>query len=107
MSSTPFTICLSTIDAAKRAERLAELLVGKKLVACVTILPRAVSVYRWKGKIEKNREWVLLMKTRAALLKRLEKEILAAHPYETPEFVVLPLSAGNGRYLKWLADVTA
>jgi periplasmic divalent cation tolerance protein len=60
------------------------------------------SHYRWKGKIERGREWLMLIKTRPALLRRLEAEVLEQHPYDVPEILVLPVHSGHDAYMRWL-----
>lgn len=92
------------MTAANREEagRLAEMLVEKRLAACVQILPEIESVYRWQGKVERQREVLLIAKTTRSNFEELEKEVRARHSYETPEIVALPLSAGSGPYLEWL-----
>lgn len=97
------------MTAANREEaaRLAEMLVGKRLAACVQILPEMESVYRWQGKIERQREVLLIAKTASAKFAALEREVRALHSYETPEIVALPITAGSSPYLAWLsANVT-
>jgi periplasmic divalent cation tolerance protein len=75
------------------------------LAACVNIHSAPVeSIYRWKGKIETAREHLLLIKTTTRRLKSLERELLRLHSYETPEFLVLPISGGSLPYLRWLSD---
>lgn len=101
---TRAVICLTTVGKAKDAERLARRLVEKRLVACVNVIPGAVSHYRWKKKLCWDREWVLLMKTAASKVKALEAELRSIHPYELPEFIVLPVSGGSGAYLRWITD---
>jgi periplasmic divalent cation tolerance protein len=97
------------ITAANREEasRLAETLVEKRLAACVQILPEIESVYRWQGKIERQREVLLIAKTTQSRFEELEKEVRALHSYETPEIVALPLSAGSSPYLEWLTTSVA
>jgi periplasmic divalent cation tolerance protein len=70
------------------------------------LIPGLESHYWWRGKIEASREVLLLFKTRAARLRELEGLILTEHPYDTPEFVVLQLTAGTERYLAWLKQET-
>ena len=92
------------ITAANREEaaRLAEMLVEKQLAACVQILPEMESVYRWQGKVERQREVLLIAKTTGAKFEELEKEVRALHSYETPEIVAFQLTAGSSPYLEWL-----
>ncbi len=94
------------LTAASRGEavRLAEMLVGEHLAACVQILPQMESVFRWQGKVEWQRELLLIAKTVSSKFATLENEVRALHSYETPEIVALPLTAGSIPYLEWLRD---
>jgi periplasmic divalent cation tolerance protein len=100
-------LVLVTAPDLKTARRLARLALKARLIACANLVPKVESHYWWQGKLESSAEVLLLMKTRRTLLGRLEKVILAAHPYDTPEFVVLNLDGGADRYLAWLASSTA
>ncbi len=84
------------------AESLAEMLISKKLAACINILPGALSIYEWKGKIEKDQECVLLIKSREDRLQMLEESLLAKHPYELPEMIAVPVEKGSADYLSWI-----
>lgn len=97
------------MTAANREEaaRLAEMLVGARLAACVQILPEIESVYRWKGKVERQREVLLIAKTTALKFEELEREVRAIHSYATPEIVALPIVAGSAPYLQWLISGVA
>src|SRR6266576_1767289 len=74
------------------------------LVACANGIAKIESHYWWQGKIESTAEVLILFKTTKAKLKALEKLIVANHPYDTPEFLVLPIFAGNKRYLDWVGE---
>lgn len=89
------------------ATRLARVLVETRAAACVNILAACASVYRWQGRIESAEEVPLLIKTRASLYMQVEQTIRAHHPYELPEIVSVPVSAGWPAYLRWVADETA
>ena len=103
--ATQFRLVLVTCGSLHEARETAHAIVGKHLAACVNIHTAPVeSIYRWKGKTETAREHLLLMKTTAKRLKALETEVLRLHSYETPEFIVLPISAGSRAYLRWLAQ---
>jgi len=76
--------------------------VEKKLAACANILAGVESIYRWKGKVERAREVLVVMKTTAARLRELESEVKRVHGYEVPEFIALPIVAGSQEYLEWV-----
>ena len=102
--ATPYRVVLVSVPRGGKAESLAEGLVEARLAACVNILPHAVSIYRWKGRVRRDAESLLVIKTVLSRLKALERWVKARHPYEVPEFVVLPVSAGSKEYLTWLAE---
>jgi len=97
-----FLQVFSTVDSEEAAERLAARLVDRRLAACVQIVPGLTSVYRWQGKTERSREWLLLIKTSAALYADLEAVLLELHPYECPEIVAVGIDRGAAGYLDWL-----
>jgi len=102
-SAAPFALVLVTAPNLKTARALAKAVVQAKLAACVNLVPRIESHYRWKGRIESAAEVLLLIKARRSQLPALEKLVLASHPYDTPEFLVVSLKAGSAGYLAWLA----
>jgi periplasmic divalent cation tolerance protein len=93
---------LITAPDLKTARALAKAALQKKLIACANLLPKIESHYWWKNKIESSAEVLLILKTTKARLPALEKLILEKHPYDTPEFLALPLIAGSNKYLDWL-----
>jgi periplasmic divalent cation tolerance protein len=96
-----------TASNKEEATLLADMLVERRLAACVQILPAMESVYRWQGRIERQTEVLLIAKTFTIKFADLEREVRALHSYETPEIVALPLTALSGPYLKWMnASVT-
>ena len=95
-------VVLITAPHREEAIRLADMLVGAHLAACVQILPEMESVYRWQGKIERQPEILLIVKTTRARFDELEREVRALHSYDTPEIVALPIIAGLEPYLRWL-----
>jgi periplasmic divalent cation tolerance protein len=95
-------VVLVTAPDLKTARKLAWAALGARLIACANLVPRIESHYWWQGKIEHAAEVLLLMKTTASRLADLEALIVAQHPYDTPEFLVLPVNRGNKRYLDWL-----
>lgn len=103
----PFRLVLVTCGSLPEARKIARAVVEKHFAACVNILTAPVeSLYTWKGKLERSREHLLLIKTTAKRVKALEREILRLHSYDTPEFLVLPIAAGAPAYLAWLAQNT-
>jgi periplasmic divalent cation tolerance protein len=91
----------------KRAERLARGIVSARLAACVNVVPKVVSHYRWEGKLVRDGESLLVCKTRASLLKKLEAFVRKNHSYAVPEIIALPVVFGHKPYLDWLADSTS
>jgi periplasmic divalent cation tolerance protein len=105
-SRSEFVIVLTTWPAEGDADLLATTLVGEHLAACVNVLPPMRSTYAWKGSIESAEERQVVIKTRSALVSELEARLKTLHPYEVPEFLVVPLSGGSQPYLTWLSDNT-
>ncbi|HEY2820534.1 MAG TPA: divalent-cation tolerance protein CutA [Candidatus Acidoferrum sp.] len=98
-------VVLVTCGSLREARKIARGVVEKKLAACVNVGTAAVeSIYRWKGKVETAREFLLIIKTTAARLEALEKEVKRLHSYDVPEFVVLGIAAGSKEYLLWVEE---
>lgn len=92
-----------TIDSELRARDLASSLVERRVAACVQVVGPIHSAYRWEGAVQETAEWLLLMKTTDAAFPGLREAIRAAHPYEVPEIVAVPIEAGLDEYLGWIA----
>jgi periplasmic divalent cation tolerance protein len=98
-------VVLVTCGSMKEARQIAKGVVEARLAACVNIGTAPVeSVYWWKGKIASGREFLLVMKTTAARVSALEKEVRRLHSYEVPEFVVMEVAAGSKEYLRWVEE---
>ena len=95
-------VVLSTVGTAEDAERIGRALVEGGLAACVNVVPAVTSIYRWKGKLEREQECLLVIKTRAERFEALREALVALHPYEVPEVLALPVVAGHRPYLEWL-----
>ncbi|MCE4614309.1 MAG: divalent-cation tolerance protein CutA [Desulfurococcales archaeon] len=87
-----------------KAEELSRKLVEEKLAACVNIVNKVDSIYWWEGKVERDSESLLVLKTELGLLGKLAKKVKELHPYEVPEIIALPIIGGNPDYLKWISD---
>lgn len=103
-SAAAFAIVLVTAPDLKCARALAKIALAKKLIACANLVPRVESHFIWRGKTGRATEVLLLLKTRKSRLAALEKLLIAKHPYDTPEFLVLPVALGSEKYLGWLAE---
>lgn len=101
-SASSFAIVLVTAPDLKSARALARAALQSRLAACASLIPKIESHYWWQGKMESGAEVLIVFKTRKARLSALEKMILAQHPYDTPEFLVLPLGGGSRKYLDWI-----
>lgn len=102
--SRSMAAALMTAPDLKTARRLARAALDQHLAACVSLVPRIESHYWWQGRVERGAEVLLIFKTARAKLPALEKHLLSIHPYDTPEFLVLPVDGGSVRYLAWLAE---
>jgi periplasmic divalent cation tolerance protein len=99
-------LVITNLPDAESAERLAQQLVAERAAACVNRLAPCTSTYRWQGNVETATEVPLLIKTTQAAYPRLERLIRAAHPYELPEIIAVPVSAGLPEYLSWVGQET-
>jgi periplasmic divalent cation tolerance protein len=102
-AAVKFNLVLVTAPDLKTARAIAKKALTAKLIACANLIPKIESHYWWQGQIESSAEVLLVLKTVSNRVSALEKLVLAHHPYDTPEFVVLALTAGNHKYLDWLA----
>jgi periplasmic divalent cation tolerance protein len=105
MNAQDFGVITTTVAEASDAGRLADLLLGEKLAACVQIL-RVESRYVWKGETNHTPEFMLLIKTRRSLFEAVIEKLAAEHPYETPEIVATPFTAGLPAYFGWVEEST-
>ena len=99
-------IVLTTIGADADASLLARTLVEERLAACVNVLAPMTSIYRWRGTVEQDPEQQLVIKTVAERVTALEARLRDLHPYELPEFLVLPVAGGSDAYLQWVEQST-
>jgi len=95
-----------TAPSEDEGARIAKILVEERLAACVNIIKEIRSIYRWEGKIEDDREVLLIIKTRRGLFSNLSKRVNELHSYSVPEIIALPIVEGSKDYIRWLSDVT-
>lgn len=103
-SARNFALVLVTAPDLRTARALARSALKARLIACANLVPGLESHYWWREKMERSAEVLLICKTCRSRLSQLEKLILKEHPYDTPEFLTLPLGQGTTRYLEWLDD---
>lgn len=99
-------LVITNLPDAPSAAKLARYLIDERAAACVNQLAPCTSTYRWQGNVESATEVPLLIKTTRAAYPRLEKLIREAHPYELPEIIAVPVTAGLPAYLGWIANET-
>ena len=98
-------VVLVTCGSLAEARKIAKAVVGERLAACVNVISAPLeSVYRWGKKVERAREFLMIIKTTKRRLAQLELEITRLHRYEVPEFLVIKIEGGSAAYLKWLLD---
>ena len=97
-------IVLTTAGSEEEAKKIANHLVELRLAACVNIVPEIESIYRWQGKVESSREWLLVIKTSSDLFFAVRDAIHELHSYELPECIAINIEDGSAEYLEWLAD---
>ena len=95
-----------TAGSEEEGAKIARALVEERLAACVNIVPRIRSIYRWRGAVEDEAETLLIIKCSAASLGKLEARVRELHSYEVPEILALPLDSGSAPYLDWLGENT-
>ncbi|HEX7814228.1 divalent-cation tolerance protein CutA [Dyella sp.] len=99
-------LCYCTCPSADMAQHLAERLVGESLAACVNLLPKMTSVYRWEGKVTTQSEALLLIKTTDTRFEALRQRLVELHPYDVPELIGVPVEHGHDAYLEWVRRET-
>lgn len=99
-------IILVTCPNISSAAKISDILLEKRLAACTNTVPGIESRFRWKGKIRKSGEVLMIIKTRKSLIKRVEKAVKESHPYEVPEIIAIPIVSGSPEYLNWINSET-
>src|SRR5881275_2785464 len=101
---TDKVVVLSTAGSQEEANKIATALVERRLAACVNMIPRIQSVYRWEGKVETAEEFLLIIKTTKARSLDVQALIRELHSYDLPECVVISMTGGSAEYLKWIEE---
>ncbi len=102
-ASPPALVVLCTISSLEEGRRLARELVDQRLAACVNLIPKVESIYRWEDAVESAEEVLVVVKTTPPRFDELREKIAELHSYEVPEILALPVVAGSASYLEWLA----
>jgi periplasmic divalent cation tolerance protein len=102
-----YVVVLTTLPGDADAAAFGTALVSERLAACVNLIPLMESIYRWEGQVERESERQIVIKTARARLVALWERVRDLHPYDVPEFVVLPIIDGNDAYLRWIAEATS
>ena len=97
-----YILILTTVNSWERAKEIALRLIEEKLSACVTISSLATSFYRWKGKINEEKEYIVFIKSKKEIYNYIEERVKELHPYEIPEIIALPIEKGLKEYLTWI-----
>lgn len=100
-------IVLTTAGSVEEAQKIARHIVEHQLAACVNIVPKIESVYRWQGKVESGSEWLLLIKTTVEKFPNVRNAIRELHSYNLPECIAIVVEDGSMEYLDWIADSVA
>jgi periplasmic divalent cation tolerance protein len=106
MDTPEYVLVLTTLPADADAPGFAQALVEDRLAACVNLLPLMQSLYRWQGTVEQETERQVVIKTSRLRVNALWERVRELHPYEMPEFVVVPIVDGNQAYLAWVGEST-
>ena len=101
---TDNVLVLTTAGSEAEARNIANQLVKRRVAACVNMIPRIQSVYRWEGKVETAEEFLLIIKTTKARSLDVQASIRELHSYDLPECVVISMAGGSAEYLKWIEE---
>jgi periplasmic divalent cation tolerance protein len=99
-----FCIIFVTCRSKKEADTIALSILKKRLASCANIIPGIDSRFWWNGKLDRSREFLIMVKTIAKNFRRVEREVKRIHSYEVPEIIAVPIAAGSKDYLKWIRE---
>jgi len=101
-----YIVVLITGPSRSVVRKIGLKIVKEKLAACVNIVPRVESIFGWQGRICRESETLMIVKTTSARFQKLEKRVMELHPYTVPEIIALPILKGSKNYLKWVSQMT-
>ncbi len=101
-----YCLIITTCPNLKSAKKISRILLSKKLVACANIIKNVKSIYSWKGKIIESKEFLIFLKTKKILYRKIEDTIKRNHPYEVPEIISFEIENGDKNYLNWIKGST-
>ena len=100
-----YYVFLVTVPSMEEGEKIAQALIQEELAACVNIIPEIISIYKWKGNVERDEERILIIKTREEKSEKIIHKIEELHSYDTPECIGFEIDKGSGKYLDWIERV--
>ncbi|MFN3477596.1 MAG: divalent-cation tolerance protein CutA [Candidatus Methylomirabilales bacterium] len=106
MANHEYIVVLITTSSQEEAGKIGKALVEERLAACINIVPEIQSFFSWQGKLEEEREALMIVKTKASLFPSLVERVKALHSYTVPEIIALPIQIGSEGYLRWIDEVT-
>lgn len=104
MAESPITMAIVTAPSHDVADRLVTTIVEERLAACGNIVPGLTSIYHWEGALQRDTEVLIIFKTTRAVLAQLMARVAEIHPYDVPEVLAVPVTAGLDAYTTWVAD---
>jgi periplasmic divalent cation tolerance protein len=102
ITKSEIIIVFVTVPGLREGSRISRAILTSRLAACVNVIPGVQSMYKWKGKIVREKEAMLVMKTTRLRYRKLEQKIKKLHPYEVPEVIAIPLICGSSQYIEWV-----
>lgn len=105
-AQTGYIVALITTSSAEEAEKIGRALVEERLAACINIVKEVRSLFLWQGKLEDEREALMVVKTTSSLFPALAEKVKSLHAYTVPEIIALPIQVGSDAYLRWIDEVT-
>jgi len=100
-----YSLIFSTFPSKEKAKEVSRILVEENLIACSTIIPAHLSIYKWEGKVQEDKEFLCIFKTKEKNYEKVEKRLKEIHPYKVPEILMVEVKKGFKEYLKWIDEL--